>query len=96
MRVDSAKDRRINESRSDCQVSEDGTRTGRKRKSVGDQPTWFVWDELDRTSALPPVLRTLVMQLLDTPTAIRDKVQQLLCPIIRSTPGDSVDRSLEE
>ena len=37
-----------------------------------------------------------MMQLLDTPIAIHDKVQQLLRPIIQSMPGDSADCSLEE
>jgi len=36
------------------------------------------------------------MQLFDTPTAIPDKVEQLLRPIIKSTPGESPDRSSEE
>ena len=35
------------------------------------------------------------MQLLDTPTAIPDKVQQLLRPILRATPGESGDRAGE-
>ena len=35
------------------------------------------------------------MQLLDTPTAIPDKVAQLLRPIIKCTPGESADRSQE-
>lgn len=33
------------------------------------------------------------MQLLDTPTAIPEKVERLLRPIIKFTPGESTDRS---
>ena len=36
------------------------------------------------------------MQLLETPTSIPDKVEQLLRPIIKSPPGVSADRSGEE
>jgi hypothetical protein len=36
------------------------------------------------------------MQLLQTPTAIPDKVEQLLRPIIKCTPGKPADRSPEE
>jgi hypothetical protein len=60
------------------------------------QTTWLVWNERDRMKASPLLLRTLAMQLLDTPTAIPDKVERLLRPIIKSTPGESADRSAEE
>jgi hypothetical protein len=36
------------------------------------------------------------MQLLDAPTAIPDKVERLLHAVVRSTPGESAERSSEE
>lgn len=35
------------------------------------------------------------MQLLETPTAIPDKVELLLRPIVKCTPGKSLDRAAE-